>query len=154
MIGRQGKNIKPERAAKHIGGYFLALDLTAANLQAEARSAGLPWTISKGYDGALSVSPFIPRETFPDPHENILFRLLVPVTQINGELKQSGNTADMHFKIPFLITYLSQFFTLNKGDLILTGTPAGTGLLKSKDMLEANCERDELPLHFCHFRVA
>lgn len=133
---------------KYVGGYCLALDLTAANLQAEARKSGLPWTVSKGYDGSLPLSSYVDKEMLPDPHA-IQFEL-----DINGELRQVGKTASMHFKIPQLISYISTFFTLNKGDLILTGTPAGTGMLKAKDKLEARIIRGEDTIFRSKFQVA
>ena len=148
QIFKKGKNIKEAKAMRHVGGYCLALDLTAANLQAEARKAGLPWTVCKGYDGSLPLSSYVDKEMLLDPHA-IQFQL-----HVNGELRQTGNTAEMHYKIPQLISYISTFFTLNQGDLILTGTPAGAGILKPKDKLEASIIREEDLIFRSKFHVA
>ena len=148
QIFKKGKDIRESKAMRHVGGYCLALDLTAVNLQAEAKKAGLPWTVCKGYDGSLPLSSYVDKEMLTDPHD-IQFQL-----HINGELRQTGYTAKMHFKIPQLISYVSTFFTLNKGDLILTGTPAGAGLLKPKDKLEASIIRGEEIIFRSKFHVA
>ena len=148
LIGKRGKNINEAVAMTHVGGYMLGLDLTARNLQSEAKKQGLPWDIAKGFDGSLPISQLISRDAVNDPHA-LSLKLV-----INGEVKQQGNTADMHYKIPFLISYLSSIFTLNKGDVIMTGTPPGVGPIKSGDVLQAECKEGEKEVAQCEFKVA
>lgn len=148
MIGKRGKNIPEATAMTYVGGYMIGLDLTARNLQAEAKKLGLPWDISKGFDGSLPISQFIPRDAVSDPH------ILTIELTVNDEVKQLGNTSDMHYKVPFLISYLSSIFTLNKGDVIMTGTPPGVGPIKSGDLLHASCRAGEKEVASCDFTVA
>ena len=101
----------------YVGGYALALDMTARDIQDQAKKLGWPWTFAKGFDTALPISKFIPKEEIPDP-DNVHLWL-----KLDGELKQDGNTQDLIFKIPHLISYISQNMTLEEGDLILTGQP-------------------------------
>jgi acylpyruvate hydrolase len=133
MLKQGGRFISEADAPQCIAGYCLALDLTSRNLQTEAKKNGWPWDVPKGYDTFLPLSPFIPAEAVHDPHD------LVIELRINGELRQTGNTGGMHFKIPFLISHLSSIFTLVPGDLILTGTPEGVGPIFPGDVLEVKC---------------
>ena len=137
LIGRQGFNIPESEAMDYVGGYFLALDMTAREYQATAKEKGWPWSISKGMDDFCPLSKFIPKEQIPDPH-NVEIEL-----QINGETRQKANTELMHFKIPYLISYLSTVMTLDVGDLILTGTPSGIGPVNKGDHLEMFLRRDQ-----------
>lgn len=130
-IGLSGKDISPDRAARHVAGYGLALDLTLRDIQGKAKKAGQPWAIAKGFDGSCPVSNFVPVEQIHDV-ENLDLSL-----SINGQPRQKGNTSQMIFKIQDLISYLSRFFTLYQGDLILTGTPSGVGPLQAGDRIEA-----------------
>jgi len=148
MIGKRGKHIPEALAMTYVGGYMIGLDLTARNLQAEAKKLGLPWDTAKGFDGALPLSQFIPRDAIGDPNA------LTLELKINGEVKQRGSTSDMHYKLPFLISYLSSIFTLNKGDVIMTGTPPGVGPIKSGDALHATCSAGEKEVASCDFTVA
>lgn len=130
LIGMGGKNIKPENALSHVAGYGIGLDLTARDLQEEAQAKGLPWTLAKGFDGSACVSRFIAASDLPHVMKCSF------TMKLNGELRQHGEVALMLFNLPTLIAYLSQVFTLNKGDLIFTGTPQGVGPLHSGDVLE------------------
>lgn len=114
----------------HIGGYCLALDMTNRTLQSKLKSKGLPWALAKGFDTSCPVSNYIPAVEVNDPHNIDLW------LKVNGEMKQNGNTKDMIFTIPFLISWISEYYTLEPGDLILTGTPEGVGPVKSGDVLE------------------
>ncbi|GAB6023278.1 Acylpyruvase fahd1, mitochondrial [Chamberlinius hualienensis] len=134
VIGKVGANISEEIAMDYVGGYALALDMTARDLQDEAKKKGLPWTLAKGYDTSCPISSFIPKSSITDPHNVNLW------LKINQITKQNGSTKDMHFKVPYLISYVSKYFTLQPGDLILTGTPAGVGPVKSGDIIEAGIE--------------
>lgn len=130
VIERAGSNIPEAAALDHIGGYVLALDMTARDFQDEAKKKGQPWTLAKGFDTSCPVSGFIPRDKVPDPHNMQLW------LKVNGATKQDGNTKDMIFTIPVLISYISQFFTLEPGDVILTGTPSGVGPTKTGDTIQ------------------
>ena len=127
LIGTPLKQATPDRVANAIAGYGLALDLTLRDLQSQFRAAGQPWEKAKGFDGSCPMSGFIPVSEFGDAQQAEL-RLL-----INGELRQEGNTRDMLTPVLPLIAYMSRFFTLRAGDIILTGTPHGVGPLKAGD---------------------
>lgn len=100
------------------------------SLQELARTKGLPWEIGKGFDTACPVSKFIPKEKIPDPHNVQLW------CTVNGKARQEGNTNDLIFSVPQLISYVSQFFTLEPNDLILTGSPPGMGPVNPNDTIE------------------
>ena len=124
VIGKTGESISESNAMDHVGGYALALDMTARDIQSKAKKLGYPWTFAKGFDTALPISRFIPKAEIPEPHNVRLW------LKVDGEMKQDGNTWDMIFKIPHLISYISQSMTLEEGDLILTGTPEGVSAVK------------------------
>ncbi|WP_137938240.1 fumarylacetoacetate hydrolase family protein [Chitinivorax sp. B] len=130
LIGKGGKHIAPDDALAHIAGYGIGLDLTARDIQSQAKAKGLPWTLAKGFDGAACVSHFLPAAELPDPG-HCQFRM-----RQNGEIKQQGDTRLMLFNISYLIAYLSTVFSLSPGDLIFTGTPEGVGRLQSGDVVE------------------
>ncbi|XP_043194679.1 acylpyruvase FAHD1, mitochondrial-like isoform X1 [Amphibalanus amphitrite] len=122
----------PEGAAmQHVAGYALALDMTARDFQNEAKAKGHPWTMAKCFDTACPVSAFVPRDRIPDTSGVRLH------CSVNGQTRQDGATADMHFSVPFLISYISRYITLEPGDLVLTGTPAGVGPVRAGDVIEA-----------------
>lgn len=128
-----GKHIPADKALDFVAGYAVGIDVTARDLQQVAKDGGLPWALSKGMDTFAPVSDFIPRlEVGAGP---LNFSL-----QVNGVLKQKGSSKDMLFSVPEIIAYLSQFFTLNTGDLIFTGTPAGVGPLNGGDQVDAELE--------------
>jgi acylpyruvate hydrolase len=121
IIGKGGTDISAADALSHVDGYVLALDMTARNLQNEAKSKGLPWSVAKGYDTFTPVSRFIPKHELPN------FSNLELWLKVDGELRQRGNTSQMLFPVPDLIAYASSVMTLSPGDCILTGTPSGVG---------------------------
>lgn len=129
-IGRGGKNISKDNALEHVAGYALGLDLTARDVQAEAKRAGMPWTLSKGFDGAAVLTQFVPASVIRNPFE-LEFTL-----EINGKSKQQADTRLMAFDVATLISWISSRFTLQTGDLIYTGTPEGVGQLHSGDQLK------------------
>jgi len=147
MLCKGGKNIPEDQTDSCIGGYFVALDLTARNLQAEAKTNSWPWDVSKGFDTFLPLSELVPKEQVSDPY-NLELELL-----INGQTKQKGSTGDMHFKAHYLISYLSTVFTLCEGDLILTGTPAGVGPIHSGDLLTCLLRENNSELVQANFNV-
>lgn len=130
-ICRLGKSIPAKYASRYYNELTLGIDITARDIQNRNSAAGLPWELSKGFDGAAPLGRFISSDSITDKR-NIDFRL-----EINGRVVQTGNTSDMVFGFDELIEYVSEFFTLKTGDLIFTGTPAGVGPLRRNDNLIA-----------------
>jgi 2-keto-4-pentenoate hydratase/2-oxohepta-3-ene-1,7-dioic acid hydratase in catechol pathway len=132
LIGAGGKSIPLEEAYSHIEAYGLGLDLTARDLQSVAKQARLPWAVAKGFDCAATVTEFVPADLLV-PVEGIQFEM-----HLNDVLKQQGDTRNMLFSIPEIISYLSSVFTLQAGDLVFTGTPEGVGSLSAGDIVKLN----------------
>ena len=131
LIGKGGKDIPEDSALDHIAGYGVALDMTLRDVQNELKKKGLPWEIAKGFDTSCPLSTFVPAEVVPDP-QNLRLRL-----EINGELRQDGTTDLMINPVRRIVSHISSLFTLEPGDVILTGTPSGVGPVKSGDRLRA-----------------
>jgi 5-carboxymethyl-2-hydroxymuconate isomerase len=131
LIGTAGKDIPAGEALGYLAGYGVAIDLTLRDVQAEQKKKGLPWEIAKGFDTACPLSAFVPAASVVDPQD------LRITLSVNGAPRQDGSTALMIHRIPELIGYLSSIFTLEPGDIILTGTPAGVGPIKSGDSVVA-----------------
>lgn len=135
ILNRTLKNLSSdfshEEALDSIEGYALSIDMTARNVQDEAKKKGLPWTIGKGFDTFLPLSQFIPKERIPDPYSVDLS------LSINGVKKQQDKTNLMIFPIHKILSYMSAIMTLEKGDIILTGTPKGVGPVKPEDHVKA-----------------
>lgn len=129
LIGMPLKNADEDRVSRAIAGFAVALDLTLRDLQTKFKQAGQPWEKSKAFDGSCPISGFVPVNDLADPQAVTLS------LSINGEQRQLGNTQEMITPILPLISYMSRFFTLRPGDIILTGTPEGVGPLVSGDML-------------------
>ncbi|MBG7360034.1 fumarylacetoacetate hydrolase family protein [Pseudomonas aeruginosa] len=110
-----------EEVLDAISGYAPALDLTLREVQAKLKEKGLPWELAKSFDGAGVLSPFVNADQFPDPTD-IGIRLT-----INGEVRQDGNSRDMLNPIVPLIQHIAGHFSLQAGDVVLTGTPSGVG---------------------------
>lgn len=130
LIGGGGRNIPRAGARGHVGGYGVGLDLTARELQTEAKRKGTPWAISKGFDGSAPISRFAPPSRVPDPHG------LEISLRVNGVVKQRSNTSLMMTTVDEAIAWLSTIFTLCRGDLIFTGTPEGVGPMRPGDRLD------------------
>lgn len=133
-INKEGKNIDAKFAHKYYEEIGLGIDFTARDLQAKQKAKGLPWEIAKAFNGSAPISDFVPKTDYPDL-KNLNFHLLV-----NGELRQQGNTSFMLYDFDTIIAYISRFFTLKKGDIIFTGTPAGVSAIKIGDRLEGFIE--------------
>ena len=129
-ISREGKFIQEKFVKDYIDGVGLGIDMTARDIQDKAKKKGWPWTLAKGFNDSAPVSDFLLPEDFPD-FQDIRFQC-----RKNGELKQDGHSKDMIFTVSFLISYISQFITLKKGDLIFTGTPEGVGSIAVGDHIE------------------
>lgn len=130
-ISKLGKGIEAKFAHRYYDEITVGIDITARDLQGRYVKKGLPWELSKCFDGAAPIGEFIPVSSV----ENVLdldFRL-----DINGKTVQKSNSSDMIFNINQLIEYVSKFFTLKTGDLIFTGTPSGVGRLHRNDNLVA-----------------
>ncbi len=127
-INKVGKHIDAKFAHKYYSEIGLGIDFTARDVQAQCKEKGLPWEKAKAFDGSAVVGNFYPKEQFD--LDNLQFQLLK-----NDIVVQDGNTNAMLWKINELIAYVSQFFTLKKGDLIFTGTPSGVGPVAENDIL-------------------
>lgn len=136
VLNRDLKNLpesfSSQDALDAIDGYALTVDMTARNVQDEAIIKGLPWSIGKGFDTFLPVSNFIPKGLIPDPY-NVVLELAV-----NGKVKQRDQTNLMLFPIHKILSRISCMMTLEKGDLILTGTPKGVGPVQPGDKVTAS----------------
>ena len=128
-VCKEGKNIQPDFAHRYYDQVSVGIDFTARDLQSKLKAKGLPWEISKGFNGSAAVGEFLPAESVNVGAAEIALLQ-------NGAVKQQASTADMLFDIGQIISYISQFFTLRKGDLIYTGTPAGVGHVAAGDVLE------------------
>lgn len=127
-INKVGKFIDKKFAHKYYDEIGLGIDFTARDIQAKCKEKGLPWEKAKAFDGSAIVGEFYSKENFD--LENLSFQLYK-----NDDLVQDGNTSNMLWKIDELISYVSQYFTLKKGDLIYTGTPSGVGKVEENDVL-------------------
>jgi 2-keto-4-pentenoate hydratase/2-oxohepta-3-ene-1,7-dioic acid hydratase in catechol pathway len=137
-ICKVGKHIAERFAHKYYDEISLGLDFTARDLQSKLKEKGLPWEKAKGFDGAAVIGKWLPKSDFKNLN-NLNFSLLK-----NNEIIQNGNTGLMLWKIDELIAYISKFFTLKKGDIIFTGTPAGVGQITTNDYLSGRLEGQEL----------
>jgi len=137
-ISRTGKNIHPGSAGIYFQEIGLGIDFTARDIQERSKKAGLPWFTAKGFDQAAPVSRFFPKSVFPDLR-NISFRL-----DRNGQTVQEGNTSLMIYPFEEILTHVSRFVTLRRGDLIFTGTPAGVSSVKIGDRLEGYIEKEKV----------
>jgi 2-keto-4-pentenoate hydratase/2-oxohepta-3-ene-1,7-dioic acid hydratase in catechol pathway len=133
-----GKNIEPKFAHKYYEEIGIGIDFTARDLQSKLKEKGLPWEKAKAFNGSAPISGFIPKGEFNDLN-NLNFHL-----EINGELRQKGNTSMMLWNFDEIIAEISKYFTLKTGDLIFTGTPAGVGSVKIGDTLSAYLEDEKL----------
>ncbi|ODV92067.1 hypothetical protein CANCADRAFT_30338 [Tortispora caseinolytica NRRL Y-17796] len=133
IMGKILRDLDPEdtqTALDSIGQYALAIDMTARNVQEKAKKKGLPWSISKGFDTFLPMSPPIPKSSIPDP-QNVHLQL-----SVNGEVHQSDLTNLMLFPIPKLLSAISAVMTLEPNDIVLTGTPKGVGPVVDGDVMD------------------
>ena len=131
VIGTEGRDIPREQALDHVAGYAVGLDMTARDLQTEAKERRHPWSVAKGFDTFAPLGPIADAAAVGDP-QSLTLRL-----RVNGEVRQEADTARMMFSVADLIHYCSQIFTLNPGDLLYTGTPSGVGPVEDGDTLEA-----------------
>jgi 2-keto-4-pentenoate hydratase/2-oxohepta-3-ene-1,7-dioic acid hydratase in catechol pathway len=134
VLGKRASRVSTSDWEEYVYGYGIFLDITARDLQDQAKERGEPWTVSKGFDTFGPISPITPKMSVKDPHQ------LEISLKRNGELKQKSNTRHMIFKIPSILEYASKIMTLEPGDIISTGTPEGVGEIRDGDRLEAEIE--------------
>ena len=137
-IGKNGKKIQEKFANKYIDAFTIGFDLTARDIQNDLKSKGLPWELAKGFDGSAIIGNFI------KINENINLSELKFSILKNDVTVQMGNAADMIFSFERVISFVSQYFTLQQGDLIFTGTPKGVGALAIGDVLNGFYDREKL----------
>ena len=136
-ICKVGKNIDQKFAHTYYDEIGIGIDFTARDLQSKAKEKGLPWAIAKGFNDSAPISNFVSKKGFD--LQNLHFSL-----RQNNEVKQQGNTSLMLFSFDYIISYLSKFFLLKKGDIIFTGTPKGVGPIAIGDRLEAFIENEKM----------
>jgi fumarylpyruvate hydrolase len=129
-IGKGGANIPEAKALEHVYGYGVGLDMTRRDLQGEAKKMGRPWDTGKAFDASAPCSALVPAAKIGHPSKGAL------VLEVNGQVKQKGDLADLIWNIPEQIAFLSTLFTLMPGDLIFTGTPAGVGPVVKGDTMK------------------
>jgi fumarylpyruvate hydrolase len=133
-LGRGGINIPIGRALEHVFGYGVGLDMTRRDLQGEAKKAGRPWEIGKAFEASAPCSALVTAEKIGHPAKGAIW------LKVNGAMKQQGDLAQMIWKVPEMISYLSEYFTLAPGDIIMSGTPAGVGAVKRGDKLHGHVD--------------
>lgn len=131
VIGTEGRDLSAATALDHVAGYAVGLDMTARDLQDEAKAQRHPWSVAKGFDTFAPLGPLVSAEAVGDP-QALTLRL-----RRNGVTQQEASTQDMIFSVAELVAYCSQIFTLTPGDLLYTGTPSGVGPVDVGDTLEA-----------------
>lgn len=134
-ISKTGCNISREKALDYVDAIGLGIDYTARDIQAKCKEKGHSWEIAKAFDNSASFSAFYDLTDYD--LDKIHFQL-----KVNGESRQIGNSADMIFDFSYLIYHISKFFTLEPGDVIMTGTPAGVGPLHVGDEIKGYLEQE------------
>lgn len=134
VLKKGGTDIPLEEALDHVYGYALSLDMTRRDLQGQAKKKGRPWEVGKAFERSAPIGPIHPAEkTGHLDHGRLELK-------VNGEIKQEGDLNQMIWKVPEMISYLSEHFELAPGDVILSGTPAGVGPIVRGDVMEISVE--------------
>ncbi|MFC2590154.1 MAG: fumarylacetoacetate hydrolase family protein [Ottowia sp.] len=133
-IGRSALRIAPEQALDCVWGYACGLDMTRRDLQAAAKAKGRPWSLAKDFENAAVISPLAPASAIGHPQAGRIH------LSVNGQLRQQGDLAEMIWSVPEVIANLSQYYRLQPGDLIYTGTPEGVGEVRAGDALAGGIE--------------
>ena len=131
VIGTGGRDVAEADALGHVAAYALGLDLTARDLQAQAKAKKGPWSIAKGFDTFAPLGPLTAAADVPDP------QAVEIALAVNGDERQRGTTDRMVFSVARIVSFLSTVFTLEPGDLVYTGTPEGVGPVRDGDRLHA-----------------
>jgi fumarylpyruvate hydrolase len=129
-----GTNIPVDRALDHVFGYGVSLDMTRRDLQGQAKDMGRPWEIGKAFERSAPCGPIVPAEQTGHPDHGKI------TLTVNGSVRQEGDLNQMIWKVPEMISYLSDYFELAAGDVILSGTPAGVGPVLKGDGMEATVD--------------
>ena len=137
-ICKVGKYVSPKFAHKYYDEIGLGIDFTARDLQTVLKEKGLPWEKAKAFDHSAIIGDFLPKKNYSSL-ENINFEL-----RKNSEIVQKGSTSMMLWNIDEIVSYVSQFFTLKKGDIIFTGTPKGVAAVNENDILEGFLEGKQM----------
>jgi fumarylpyruvate hydrolase len=133
-LGRGGRDIAVERALEHVFGYAVGLDMTRRDLQFAARDLGRPWDFGKAFDESAPITAIHPAAKRGHFSKGKI------TLEVNGALRQQGDIADLIWSVPETIAFLSQYYLLQPGDLIFTGTPAGVGAVVRGDRLKGSVE--------------
>lgn len=134
VIGTGGKNIGKTDSLSHVWGYAVGNDLTRRDLQLDAREKGRPWDWGKAFDRSAVIGPVFPVEKVGHPDKGAI------TLKVNGETKQDADLAELLWSVPEIISILSHSITLEPGDLIMTGTPAGVGAMLPGDVCEVSID--------------
>jgi fumarylpyruvate hydrolase len=133
-LGGGGADIPEGRALGHVYGYAVGLDMTRRDLQAEAKKLGRPWDVGKAFDWSAPCSAIRRAADIGHPRRGAIW------LDVNGVTRQRGDLSQLIWSVPEMIAYLSTLFTLDPGDLIFTGTPAGVGPVERGDVLSGHVE--------------
>ena len=133
-IGKGGADIPADKALEHVFGYGVGLDMTRRDLQFEAKKMGRPWEMGKAFDNSAPCTALKPASMVGHPAKGAIW------LKVNGVVKQTGDLAAMIWNVPETISYLSKLITLQPGDLIMSGTPAGVGPVQRGDKLEGHVD--------------
>ena len=133
-IGKGGKSIAVDQALAHVWGYGVGLDMTRRDLQGEAKKMGRPWEMGKSFDESAPCSALKPAAEIGHPAKGAIW------VKVNGKIAQQGDLSQQIWNVPEQIAYLSNLITLQPGDLIFTGTPAGVGPVHPGDQLEGHVD--------------
>ncbi|TIC70804.1 hypothetical protein E3Q03_00842 [Wallemia mellicola] len=147
VIGQTGRDISQNDVLSHIAGYSLGIDMTARNIQDVIKKKGLPWSTLKGFDTFTPIGDFIPKDKVVDPHQLGLW------LKADETIRQMGTTSDMIFRIPRLIQHVSSIMRLEEGDVLLTGTPSGVGLLSPGQTVTAGLTQGKEELDRLELKV-
>lgn len=131
VVGKEGKNIAQEEALDHVAAFAVGLDMTARDLQSEAKERRHPWSVAKGFDTFAPLGPLTSASESADSQD------LTLQLSVNGETRQEASTQRLIFPVRELVAYCSRIFTLSPGDLLYTGTPSGVGPVEDGDKLRA-----------------
>jgi fumarylpyruvate hydrolase len=134
-LGKGGVDVPIESAMDLVYGYAVALDMTRRDLQGEAKKMGRPWEVGKAFEASAPCSAIVPAAEIGHPSAGKVW------LELNGQMRQTGDLDQMIWKVPEMISYLSALFTLQPGDLILSGTPAGVGAVKRGDHLRGGVDK-------------
>ena len=133
-IGKGGRDIPVESALGHVFGYGVGLDMTRRDIQGEAKKMGRPWEMGKSFDNSAPITGLVPAAKIGHPSRGAIW------LKVNGQVRQQGDLAMQIWSVPEQINYLSSLVTLQPGDLIFSGTPAGVGPVKPGDRLEGHVD--------------